>query len=232
MTRRRLATHVGLVLGTLGVLALAPLYPRAETLVQAATIALGYLSLALIAATLVVGPLALRRRPRNPVNLTLRRDLGIWAGITGVAHVVLGVQVHFGGDVLRYFFQPIVRERYFAVGDVERVFPATEGWTPLTDLFGIANWVGLAAALILLLLLALSNDLALRALRGPRWKALQRSNYVLVVLVLVHTVAYQALVEREAALTLAVIGLAAGVITAQLVGIVLTRRSRRPRSAR
>jgi sulfoxide reductase heme-binding subunit YedZ len=228
MTARRVATHLVLGVLTAVVLLLAPLYPRAETFVQAATIGLGYLSLGLIAATLVVGPLGLRRRSRNPVNVYLRRDLGIWAGLTGLAHVLFGLQVHFGGNVIRYFFQPIVRERYFAVGDEERYFRVVEGWTPATDLFGLANWIGLLATVVLLILLALSNDVAVRALRGPRWKALQRFNYALVALVVAHTAAYQLVVGREAVFALATLALAGVVLGAQLVGVTLYRRRRRP----
>ncbi|GIW06090.1 MAG: hypothetical protein KatS3mg060_0895 [Dehalococcoidia bacterium] len=227
LSARRFATHLGVALLTVATLALSARYPRAETFVQAATIGFGYLSLTLIGATLLVGPLALRRRPRNPVNLSLRRDLGIWAGLTGLAHVVLGLQVHFGGDPIRYFVQPIVREAYFAVGEEERYFEVVAGWAPLTDLFGLANWLGLAATIVLLLLLVLSNDRALRALRGPRWKALQRLNYLLVLLVLIHTVAYQRVVEREVGFALGVAGLTGVVLAGQLIGVSLHRRARR-----
>lgn len=227
MSARRVVTHFGLALVTGAALALSTGYPRAETVVQAATIGLGYLSLALIAATLLVGPFALWRRPRNPVNLSLRRDVGIWAGITGLAHVALGLQVHFGGDAIHYFVRPIVREWYFAVGDEERYFDVVTGWAPRTDWFGVANWVGAVATAVLLLLLLLSNDLALRGLRGRRWKALQRFNYLLVLLVLIHTVAYQLVVERELVFSLAVVALTSVVLAGQLIGVARYRRGRR-----
>ena len=45
------------------------------------------------------------------------------------------------------------------------------------DLFGFSNYTGLCSALLLLLLLATSNDNSLRVLGTPRWKQLQRWNY-------------------------------------------------------
>lgn len=58
---------------------------QAELLV----IVLGYLSLILVCVSLLIGPLSLLRWRRNPVNIDLRRDIGIWAGIAGCLHVLL-----------------------------------------------------------------------------------------------------------------------------------------------
>ncbi len=61
----------------------------------------------------------------------LRRDIGIWACITSVAHVVVGFLVKHGdGAILSYFFEP---------GDRSRI---------LTNSFGLANWAGLVAVVI------------------------------------------------------------------------------------
>src|SRR4051794_36339235 len=96
--------HLALGSGTLCVCGLALLYfPGAP--IHILTIILGYLALALLAVTLAIGPLAVGRRGRTPVNIDLRRDVGIWAGLTGLAHAVLGLQIHMGGQVLLYFFQ-------------------------------------------------------------------------------------------------------------------------------
>jgi sulfoxide reductase heme-binding subunit YedZ len=200
----RPATHATLAGLTVAVCLLSLLYPRASTPVQAWTIGLGYLSLALIGATLLIGPLGLRVRRRNPVNVYVRRDVGIWAGITGVVHVLLGSQAHFNGEILRYFF--FVREN-------EAI--------PLTDLFGLSNWFGLAATVVLLGLLALSNDLSLRMLRGPLWKWLQRFNYALIALVLIHTVGYQLVVGREAPFAGVTLVVTIAVLAAQLAGVVI-----------
>ena len=56
--------------------------------------------------------------------------------------------------------------------------------------FGFANFTGLGAALLFLLLLAISNDLSLPALKARRWKSLQRWTYVAFVLMGAHAIAY------------------------------------------
>ncbi|GIW09558.1 MAG: hypothetical protein KatS3mg061_0615 [Dehalococcoidia bacterium] len=208
---------------TAGVAALSLLYPRASSAVHALTVGFGYLSLLLIGLTLLIGPLRAWRGRRNPVNVPLRRDVGIWAGITALVHVASGSQIHFRGDLVRYFFALPPAE------EPEALEPGAVALTLRTDLFGLANWVGLAATVLVLLLLMLSNDLSLRWLRGQRWKALQRLNYLFVVLVLVHTVAYQQVVAREPLFLVVTVALALVVAVTQVVGVYWTRRLMRRR---
>ena len=49
--------------------------------------------------------------------------------------------------------------------------------------------------MIIVLLLALFNDISMRKLGGARWKALQRWNYVAVRITFVHALLYQLTVE-------------------------------------
>jgi methionine sulfoxide reductase heme-binding subunit len=146
------------------------------------SMASAYGSLALLALSLMIGPWnRLRRRP-NPVSGYLRRDIGIWAGVLGIVHVVFGLQVHFVGRMWLYF-----------VPETWRSFPLR------LDLFGFTNYAGLAATLILVLLLALSNDASLRALGPARWKSLQRWNYAGAALVVAHGIVYMVLEKRTPA---------------------------------
>ncbi len=210
---KRLATHGVLAaitaLGCWATHLLQPRFPWVLTL----TIALGYLALAYLGISLLIGPLQLRlrRRGRNPVNLDLRRDIGIWVGLTGGVHVLLGLQIHAGGQILRYFFAP-------------------DG-TPLLNLFGVSNDLGAVATGLLLLLVVLSTDAALRRLRGPRWKAWQRLNYALFPLVVAHTVGYEIVVARENIMVWVVGGLVGFVLVGQLWGIARTTQYRARRAA-
>ena len=139
------------------------------------SMATGYVSIVLIAWAMLIGPWRLRRGRPAPASTDLRRDVGIWAGIFGLAHVVTGLQVHFAGKFWKYF-----------------VYPDGDHRIPLRhDLFGFANWTGLAAALVLVLLLAISNDVSLRALGTRRWKSWQRWTYWAAVLTVAHALAYQ-----------------------------------------
>lgn len=180
------------------------------------SMASGYVGLLAVSIVLILGPWNVVRNRPNPVSTDLRRDLGIWAGVLGLVHVVTGLQVHFRGRMWLYFLDPSGRPHP----------------VPLRhDLFGLANFAGLGATLVLLMLLALSNDLSLRALGARRWKSLQRWNYAYLALVIAHTAAYQVVTERArlyVALSVAMVGV---VIAAQLAGIRLNvLRSRKSAS--
>ncbi len=53
------------------------------------------------------------------------------------------------------------------------------------------------AALVIALLLALSNDASLRLLGSRRWKFLQRWNYAAIFLVVLHSLGYQITENRQ-----------------------------------
>src|SRR5215207_8885467 len=139
------------------------------------SMATGYASVALIAWAMLIGPWRVRSGRSAPVSTDLRRDTGIWGALLGVAHVVTGLQVHMAGDFLKYFLHR----------DGSQAIPVR------TDLFGFANWTGLAATLVLLMLLVISNDRSLRALGAKRWKRWQRWTYAAAALIVAHTLAYQ-----------------------------------------
>ena len=139
------------------------------------SMATGYVGVALIAWAMLIGPWRVRRGRPAPASTDLRRDVGIWGGVFALAHVVTGLQVHFAGALWKYF-----------------VYPDADHWIPLRyDLFGFANWTGLAAALLFLLLIAISNDASLRALGTRRWKSWQRWTYWAAVLTVAHALGYQ-----------------------------------------
>ncbi len=79
------------------------------------------------------------------------------------------------------------------------------------DPFGLANDLGLIACLILVMLVAISSDAALRKLGPVRWKRWEQANYVAAVATAVHGALFQVLEKRTLALVLlfAVAGLAA-----------------------
>ena len=146
------------------------------------SMATAYTGLFLLVATLLTGPVNLLKSQANPLSTDLRRDLGIGAAAVSLVHVVVGLQVHLGGKAWLYFLYPrsethLLPFRY--------------------DPFGVANYTGLVATLIAVLLLAISNDLSLRLLGGKRWKAIQRWNYGLFGLVALHAIAYQLIEKRS-----------------------------------
>jgi sulfoxide reductase heme-binding subunit YedZ len=178
------------------------------------TVATGYLATGLLVLTLLIGPLNLLLRRRTPISSYVRRDVGAWTAVFSVIHMVFGFQVEGSlriNDMLGYFFAP--------------------GGTPLLDSFGLGNWTGLAAVVIVVGLLAISSDFALRKLKAGPWKALQRLNYALFALVFAHAFFYGALLRTMSPFTFL---LAISVVTAfvgQIVGIWLWRRRYSRRAA-
>lgn len=144
------------------------------------SMATGYTSIILLAVTLIVGPLNIIRGRNNPVSTDLRRDIGIWCGLIGIAHVIVGIQVHMG-NIWLYFVKAV---------------DGADKYVLRNDLFGFANYTGLLAGVVLLLLLLLSNDLSLRILKTKTWKNLQRWTYGGFVLILAHGVMYQVIEKR------------------------------------
>jgi sulfoxide reductase heme-binding subunit YedZ len=171
------------------------------------TTATGYVATVLLGVTLLIGPANLLLRRRNPVSTSLARDTGTWATIASIVHVILGLQVHGNASkafgVVRYFFADGV---------------------PRTNSFGLGNWTGLAALVIVAGLFALSNDRSLRELKAKRWKNLQRLNYALFVLVVLHAFFYGALLRMTSLFTLVLIFTVIAVFVGQAVGIWLYRR--------
>ena len=169
------------------------------------TAATGYLATGFLALTLLLGPANLVLRRRNPVSSYLRRDVGVWAAIFSAVHVLYGLQVH-------------ARLAKFAT-----YFAASDG-TPLTNAFGIANWTGLAALVVVVSLLALSSDVVLGRLGARSWKRLQRFNYALFALVLVHAIFYGVFLRASSPYTALLLVGTAAVLVGQAIGILLYRR--------
>ena len=168
------------------------------------TVASGYLATGLLAVTLLIGPANLLLRRRHPVSNYLARDIGMWAAAFSVVHVIYGTEVHA------------------SITDPIPMF-VLEG-SPLTNSFGIANWTGLAATVIAVGLLAISSDFALRKLKARTWKNLQRLNYALFALVILHAFFYGALLRTESPFTLLLGFSVIAAFAGQAVGVWLWRR--------
>jgi sulfoxide reductase heme-binding subunit YedZ len=170
------------------------------------TVATGYVATVLLALTLLIGPANLLLGRRNPVSSYLRRDLGTWTAVFSVVHVIVGFQVRGDGGVFGFLD-----------------FFVTNG-RPLLDSFGLGNWTGLAALVIVAALLATSTNRSISELKAERWKNLQRLNYTLFALVVLHAVFYGALSRPASPFTLLLVSTVVAVLAGQAMGVWLHRR--------
>src|SRR5260370_3703147 len=176
---RRSKRHVTLAAGAIAITCLAYAATPPPDLRHRLSMATAYAGLILLAVSLWIGPWNVLRQRPTPVSFDLRRDIGIWTGILAIVHTAIGLTVHLRGRMWMYFFK---------------------GLHPLklqNTQFGFANFTGLGAALLFLMLLAISNDLSLRALKTRRWKSLQRWTYAAFVLTPVHGITYQLIEKRH-----------------------------------
>jgi sulfoxide reductase heme-binding subunit YedZ len=182
-----------------------------KDILSRASFATAYPAMVLLAATLLVGPLNWIRKKPNPVSSDLRRDLGIWAGILALVHTAVGQCVHLRG-------RPWL---YYVYGSTEHhhAFPLRH------DAFGFANYTGAVSALLVIALLATSNDYSLRTLGAREWKKLQRWNYAVFALAGAHALLYQEEIENQEWRFVAIVIVSISV-TVALQAVVFARRRR------
>jgi|ERR1700733_1435263 len=209
---RRSKRHVTLAAAAIVITCLAYAATPPPDMRHRLSMATAYAGLIFLAASLWLGPWNVLRRRPNPVSFDLRRDIGIWTGILAIVHTAIGLTVHLRGRMWMYFFK---------------------GLHPLklqNTQFGFANFTGLGAALLFLMLLAISNDVSLRTLKARRWKSLQRWTYAAFLLTGAHGIAYQWIEKRHVPWVLVFSAIMTAVAAAQFLGFVRVHRRLRART--
>jgi methionine sulfoxide reductase heme-binding subunit len=197
--QRRTVTHITLALTAFAVTAIFwRLFSVRRDFISHISIATAYPALFLTAVAVFLGPWNVLRCRPNPVSFDLRRDIGIWAGIMALLHTGVGLNVHLRGRMWLYFVDEHHRMRH--------------------DWFGFGNDTGVVAALLFVLLLAISNDLSIRGLGTRRWKSLQRWTYAAVLLTILHAIAYQHVEERRRAYEVLLGTITVAIVAFQLIG--------------
>ena len=204
LSRERVLRHV--LLGLLGSAVTALVYRLTPPPDWHHRLSMGtaYAAMLLVVWSLVLGPWNVLRRLSNPVSFDLRRDVSLWAGLLAVVHTGVGLTVHLRGRMWMYF--------------LKRLHPIKLQNTA----FGAANYTGLVAALLFVMLLVISNDLSLRGLGPRRWKRWQRWAYAAAALSVVHGIIFQDVEARHTAWRTVLylgIGLA---VAMQMAGVVRT----------
>jgi sulfoxide reductase heme-binding subunit YedZ len=183
---RRLRNHVAL--GAASAAATGALFGaiQSEDTRFRVSMATAYVALLLFAVTLAFGPVAAFRSHRYPVTTDIRRDVGIWAGLMAVAHVVIGLQVHLRGKMWEYF-----------------VLPWRGVFLPRIDGFGIANYIGGVATILFIVLLATSNDASFRRLGARKWQRVHQTVAWTLSLTLLHAALFQWVEKRQLSIVVA-----------------------------
>jgi sulfoxide reductase heme-binding subunit YedZ len=194
-------------------LAVAAVSGSAAGLADRFSIVTAYLCLGLLCAGLAIGPIRAIRSGRPTVNNYLRRDIGIWAGLTGLAHLVIATALSMSPEYM---------EAFVTIANT----PPSEAVR--TALFMWSTIAGLVVGVLLVILLALSNDRTLQWLGIRWWKRVHRLSYLAFALTVAHGLAFQALESRAGSLiTLIVMGTLA-IFVLQISGVRRIRKSAQP----
>ncbi len=193
--------------------------PKADSIRWRLGVTLADTALVFLAGALMIGPIRVIRGGRPTTHLPVRRRVGVVAGLTGLAHLVVGLSVH--GALSEPWSS-------FATGWPSRTDPV-----PITiSYLMLANWVGLGVALVLIVLVATSNRSMMRRLRVVRWKRVQQLSYLVIAGVAVHAFLYQRVERRWLPHRVATLGLVGLVVVVQIVAFVQVRRTAAPRQGR
>jgi sulfoxide reductase heme-binding subunit YedZ len=209
LQRRLLRHHLPLGLVSTGSGAALFLTRPYSDVITKLSFASAWPGLVLISFTLLIGPFKQIWGRNVAIFQDFRRDVGIWAGAVGVFHAVIGQCVHLRWRPWLYY--------------IYEKWQKTHAQPLRHDIFGLANYTGLIAALALLALLATSNDASLRWLGTPGWKSLQRWNYAVFGLLVIHTLAYQVGIEKPIG-ALVSLAVTATVVTLMFQGIGYLKR--------
>jgi|WetSurMetagenome_2_1015567.scaffolds.fasta_scaffold107789_2 methionine sulfoxide reductase heme-binding subunit len=168
------------------------------------TQASGYISIIILSISLIIGSISLLFKNINPVSTYLRRDISIIGGSLAIIHSIAGLFVHLRGTTWLYFLNK-----------------TEDGYHVRLDNFGLANYTGLISALIIILLLLTSNDYLLKKLNPTRWKNIQRSSYVMFILIIIHCYYYRIGREDPNLIYLFYLPLFAVILIFQMIGVWL-----------
>lgn len=212
---KRIRNHVLLGLGALGTLGLATLAGDADSTADRLSIVSAYQCLLLLGAALLIGPINARASGRPVGNSHLRRDIGIWAGLTGLLHFFLANALAMNYSYLELFVDNAARAPTAAIR---------------MQLYTAGTILGYVVAVVFLLLMVLSSDFMLRKVGMRWWKRLQRLSYLIFAATVAHAFMFQALESRPPAWVIVVAAVALGIVLAQLGGRAAVRRD--PRQSR
>lgn len=177
---------------------------------DALSLSTAWLCFAYMAAALSLGPMRARRSGQPIANLQTRRDLGIWAGLTGLFHLWAATAQSMS-------------ERYMAI--YVNIADQEISAAARAELFAWGSIIGFLIGLLLLLLLGLSNNWILQKLKLTTWKRMQRLAYPAFALTAAHGVMFQLLEFRRFYFIALMVAVTVTVVVLQFFGFRAVRRN-------
>jgi len=212
---RRIKHHLALA-GINGACFAAAAVGPSALLADRFSIVSAYLCLGLLCAGLAIGPIRAIRTGRPSINIYLRRDIGIWAALIALLHLVIATALSMTPEYMAAFVD------IFDIPPSQAIRAALFAWSTIT---------GFLVGIVLLILLALSNDMAMRWLGLRWWKRLHRMSYLAFALTIFHGLAFQTLESRNRALIALVIVASLAVLGLQMTGYRFFARKSDQRNA-
>ncbi len=206
----RLRNHLGLAAVSGAALGAAALLGGEMAAADNLSIVSAYLCLLFFSAALLIGPVRVWRGGAPLLNTHLRRDIGIWGGLTGLVHFFLANVLAMNYEYLGLFVENATVPPSAEVRD---------------QLYLWGTLLGYVVAVLILILLALSSDRVLRMVGTRWWKRLQRLSYVVFMATVLHAFAFQVLETRPPLWILVISAVALVVIGMQLTGLAKVKRS-------
>lgn len=186
---------------------------KAESVQWKLSMALAYSAILFLGVTLLIGPFNVLRQRPLPVNSMVRRDIGIWTAVLALGHMSIGMLIHSDGLRLWELFI--------------HQWPTVAHPIPIRfNKFGLANFLGLGQGIVLLFLLLISNNRALKKLGLQRWKWGQRLTYIAFFSILAHGFLYQIIEERSQSVVTLFLTVMGVILLIQILGIFLRVRRR------
>lgn len=181
MFTTRLRTHTILAVVSISVLLAAAVIGEPAAAVDQVSLASAYLFLFLISVVLLLGPLRTLQTGRVMINQTLRRDIAIWCALMGLVHLLAGSVESMTPVYLDVFVNHAVNSPSASTREA---------------LFFWSAIAGFIIGLLLIVLLALSNNWSLKLIGQRWWKRLHRLSYIVFILTVLHGFAFQVLESR------------------------------------
>ncbi len=181
MLRSRLSLYGLLAMASLSILGVVWGSAPGALALDRLSLVSAYLFLLLVSFVLLIGPVRAIRTGRVTINDTWRRDIAIWSTLIGFVHLAAGAAESMTPDYLDLFVTHAVNPPSSTVREIFFL------WSVIT---------GFVVGLLLVVLLALSNNWSMKIIGQLWWKRLHRASYIAFALTILHGIGFQILESR------------------------------------